>query len=93
MRHLIIVKFNTSINIQELAREITNLFKKALNINGVHKVEVHVSNTNLQNRHDLMIEMQLTPTALEIFDNSKIHKTWKSKYGKYIENKTVFDCD
>lgn len=40
-----------------------------------------------------MIEMVLTPQALELFDNSQIHKKWKTEYGKYIVNKTIFDCD
>lgn len=40
-----------------------------------------------------MIEMSLTKESLELFDNSEIHKTWKDEYGKYIVNKTIFDCD
>jgi len=27
------------------------------------------------------------------FDNSEIHKQWKSEYGKFVINKTIFDCD
>ena len=48
---------------------------------------------NLSNRHDLMIEMQLSRKALETFDNSEIHKCWKEQYGKYILNKVIFDCN
>lgn len=93
MRHFIIVKFDNSINIQELIKPIENLFNKALKIDGINKIEVYTSNINLPNRHDLMIEMLLTPKALELFDASEIHKRWKAEYGKYIVNKTIFDCD
>ena len=93
MRHLIIVKFNDSKNIKELVEPITELFNKSINIDGIKKVDVHISNTNLSNRHDLMIEMIVTPEGLKTFDNSEIHKIWKSEYGKYIANKAIFDCD
>ena len=48
---------------------------------------------NLPNRYDLMIKMELSPRALNEFDNSDIHKEWKEKFGKYIMSKTIFDCD
>ena len=93
MRHLIIVKFNDSVNAQELVEPIKKLFNKSLNIDGIDKVEVCVANVNLPNRHDLMIEMLLTPEGLKTFDDSEIHKIWKSEYEKYIANKTIFDCN
>ena len=31
--------------------------------------------------------------ALEEFDNGEIHKEWKEEFGKYIMNKTIFDCE
>lgn len=93
MKHFIIVKFNEEVRKEELLEPIKELFVQALKINGVNKVDVHVSNMNLPNRHDLMIEMNLTPIGLTEFDNSEIHKKWKSEYGKYIINKTIFDCD
>ncbi len=93
MKHFIIVKFNESIKVQELVQPIKELFDKAESIDGIDKVEVHVSNMNISNRHDLMIEMILTPSALTVFDNSEIHKQWKCEYGKYIVNKTIFDCN
>ena len=93
MRHFIIVKFDNSIYTQKLIKPIKNLFNKVLKLDGVNKIEVHTLNTNLPNRHDLMIEMLLTPTALDLFDISEIHKMWKSEYEKYIVNKTIFDYD
>ncbi len=93
IRHFIIIKFENSVNIQTLIEPIRNLFNSTLSIEGIKKVEIYESNTNLPNRYDLMIEMLLTSQALKLFDNSQIHKTWKTEYGKYIVNKTIFDCD
>ena len=64
-----------------------------MEIDGITKVEVCLSNSNRLNRHDLMVEMLLTEEALTKFDNSEIHKQWKAEYGQYIINKTIFDCE
>ena len=93
MKHYIIVKFNDSVSVNGLVEPIKELFNESLKIEGVDAVNIYVSNTNLQNRHDLMIEMKLTQLGLSNFDNSEIHKKWKSEYGQYIINKTIFDCD
>ena len=93
MRHFIVVKFDDTVNICELEGQISELFHRALDIDGVDKVEIYISNTNLPNRHDLMIEMMLTQDALKAFDGSEIHKKWKSDYAPYIVQKTIFDCD
>lgn len=60
MRHFIIVKFNDAINIKDILKPIEDLFKQSLNIDGVDSIKIYMSNTNLSNRHDLMIEMKLT---------------------------------
>lgn len=93
MKHFIIVKFKETVNKEEIIEPIKKLFNKALELEGVDKINIHLSNSDLQNRHDLMIEMNLTPTGLIIFDNSEIHKKWKSEYGELIITKTIFDCD
>ena len=62
-------------------------------IKEVEKVEIYESNTDLPNRYDLMIKMDLSKNALKEFDNSEIHKEWKEKFGKYITSKTIFDCE
>ena len=93
MRHFIIVKFNNLVNAEDLIEPIKVLFEQALEINGIDKVKLYKSNINLPNRYDLMIEMELTRSGLTAFDNSKIHSKWKEEYGKYIDNKTIFDCD
>ncbi len=93
MKHYIIVKFDESVDANEMVSQIRELFHKALDINGVDKVEIYVSNIDLPNRHDLMIKMSLSQIALELFDNSEVHKKWKSDYGRYIIQKTIFDCE
>lgn len=93
MKHYIIVKFDESVDANEMVSQIRELFHKALDINGVDKVEIYVSNIDLPNRHDLMIKMSLSQIALELFDNSEVHKKWKSEYGRYIIQKTIFDCE
>ncbi len=93
MKHYIIVKFDESVDANEMVSQIRELFHKALDINGVDKVEIYISNINLPNRHDLMIKMSLSQIALELFDNSEVHKKWKSDYGRYIIQKTIFDCE
>ena len=40
-----------------------------------------------------MIKMDLTHDGLINFDNSWIHAKWKNDYGKYIQSKTIFDCE
>lgn len=93
IKHYIIVKLKHGVNKAELAESIKILFEHALKIDDVYRVIINVSNSELENRHDIMIEMHLTVKALKEFDNSKIHKKWKEDYGKYIVSKTIFDCD
>ena len=93
MEHYIIVKFKNNYNYSCELENIKELFNKTLKIDGVKKVDIYNSNSSLSNRHDLMIKMELTKEGLTNFDNSSIHKKWKEEYGKYIENKTIFDCE
>lgn len=93
MKRYIIVKFEENIKTKEVLNTIKALFKKAMDIKGIDKVEIFTSNIDLPNRYDLMIEMTLSRQALTEFDNSYIHKEWKSRFGKYIISKTIFDCE
>ena len=93
MRHFIIVKFKDGVDKRMLVQPITELFKKVEMISGVEEVKVHLSNSDRPNRHDLMIEMELTPSGLIEYDESELHKQWKAEYGDYIASKTIFDCD
>lgn len=93
MKHYIIVKFNEKTEKEKIINPIRELFQKSIKIKEVEKVEIYESNTDLPNRYDLMIKMDLSKNALKEFDNGEIHKEWKEKFGKYIMSKTIFDCE
>ena len=93
MNHYIIVKFNDSIEKESIINSIKELFQKAIAIKEEEKIDIYQSNIDLPNRYDLMIRMVLTKNALNEFDNGEIHKEWKERFGKYIMNKTIFDCE
>lgn len=93
MKHYIIVKFKNNYNYKYEINNIKNIFDEAKKIDGIEGITIKSSNSNRENRFDLMIEMELTFEALQRFDDSVIHYNWKNNYGKYIENKTIFDCD
>lgn len=87
------MKFNKKCKKKELIKPIKELFKKAVDIKEMKKIDIYESNIDLPNRYDLMIKMDLSRAALEEFDNGEIHKEWKDKFGKYITSKTIFDCE
>ena len=93
MTHYIIVKFNENTEKKSIINPIKELFQKTSTIKEVEKVDIYESNMDLPNRYDLMIRMVLSKNALNEFDNGEIHKEWKEKFGKYIMNKTIFDCE
>ncbi len=93
MRHYIVVKFKDGENWRNLIPSINSLFSDSVNIDGVSSVKIHESNSTRKNRFHLMIELNLTASGLENFDNSDIHVLWKEKYGSLLESKTIFDCD
>ncbi len=93
MKHYIIVKFIEGYNYIEEINNIKELFNESLKLDGVSRIDIYKSNSSRSNRYDLMIMMTLTNDGLDSFDNSWIHKKWKEDYGKYIESKTIFDCD
>lgn len=93
MKHFIIVKFKKDYNYKGELNNIKDLFNKAMIIPEIKDIIIHKSNPSKDNRHDLMIEMILTIKGLQDFDNSEVRKQWKEIYGKYIESKTIFDCE
>ena len=93
MTHYIIVKFNENTEKKSIINSIRELFQKAINIKEIEKIDIDESNMDLPNRYDLMIKMVLSKNALNEFDNGEIHKEWKDCFGKYIMNKTIFDCE
>ena len=59
MQHFIIVKFKNNYNFINEIDRIKQLFNESLKIDGIKKVKIYVSNSKLNNRHDLMINMEL----------------------------------
>ena len=94
MTHYIIVKFTDTVHDKgELIRQITHHFAPAADIPGIRQVQIFTSCIDRANRHDLMIKMDLEEEALDVFDASEIHRGWKENFGRYLETKTIFDCE
>lgn len=99
MKHLIIVKFKENVwtRESEASREtladIREIFDRTQQIEGVHTVNIYENVTPRPNRHDLMIEMEMDPEALPVYDDSAAHQEWKAKYGDAIQSKTIFDYE
>ena len=94
MKHYIIVKYNDSVSDKlKLLHEIQELFEKTTQIEGIHEVHVYPCCINRPNRYDVMIEMIMEKDALVLYDDSEWHHIWKRDYAKYLEKKTIFDCE
>lgn len=94
MKHYIIVKFIPEVTKEkkaEMLPEIKTLFDNTVSLDGVEKVEVYPNVTDRPNRYDLMIEIEMAPEALPLYDECKWHKQWKADYGSLIEKKTIID--
>ena len=76
MKHLIIVKFKDNIwnredaASREMLADIKKIFNRTKQIEGVHTVNIYENVTPRPNRHDLMIEMEMDPEALPVYDAS-----------------------
>lgn len=93
MKHFIIVKFKKDFDYENSVDDIYGIFSKTLQISGISAVDVKKSNSDRENRYDLMIEITMEKSALNAYDVSAPHRMWKEKYGKYIEKKAIFDCE
>lgn len=99
MKHLIIVKFKENVwdreteASKEMLADIREIFDRTKKIEGVHAVNIYENVTPRPNRHDLMIEMEMDPETLSVYDASAAHQEWKTKYGEYIQAKTIFDYE
>lgn len=94
MKHYIIVKYNSQVTDRTaFERDIRALFAPATALEGVREVTVSPAVILSQTRHDLMICIDMDKEALAVFDDSPIHKQWKDDFARFIETKTIFDCD
>lgn len=93
MKHYIIVKFKEGFDYRSIKEPVEALFRQMLTIEGIHDVEVRLSNSERANRFDMMILIHMDPEALTAYDASEPHHQWKAQYGPQIAAKTIFDCD
>lgn len=92
MKHYIIVKWNNTVSDKvSIAVKIRNLYAAAVEIPGVEHVVIHENITQRDNRYDLMIIMDMENEGLQNWDDSILHKQWKTEYGPLIDNKAIFD--
>lgn len=93
MKHYIVVKFNEGFDYCERLEEIKAIFERTLEIDGIYSLDIKTSNSDRENRYDLMIEINMEKSALYNYDISAPHSEWKSAFGPYIKSKAIFDCD
>ena len=93
MKHHIIVKFTKGTDVKALAGPVRSIFEETLSIPGIHSVDLKLSNSDRENRYDLMIVMDMDKEALPAYDVSEPHIRWKTEYGDRVEKKAIFDCD
>ena len=93
MIHYIIVKWNTDADKNDLAVKARALYADAVEISGVHRVDIKENVTPRDNRYDLMIALYMDKDALAVWDKIDLHLKWKSDFGRFIEKKCIFDCE
>ena len=94
MKHCILIKWNREVEDKnEMLRKVKNVFDQLLIIDGIHKVEYRQNCIDRANRFDLLVEIDMDKEVLPIYDKSVPHLEWKEKYGKFVENKAIFDFE
>lgn len=94
IRHHILVKWNSIVQDKKtILLEVQNLFNELLDFKEVSEVEIIENVVYRPNRFDLMICITMKRDFLPIYDASKPHHEWKEKYGKFVENKAIFDSE
>jgi len=93
MKHYIIVKWADGVNKRELADKARKLYSNATSIECVKRVDICDNITARDNRYDLMIVLYLESDALTTWDESQLHKKWKSEFGAMIDKKCIIDCE
>ena len=93
MKHYIIVKWVNGCNKTELDKKARELYSSATSIKGVNQVEINENITARNNRYDLMIVLHMENYSLPIWDESQLHKQWKSEFGAMIDKKCIIDCE
>ena len=94
MKHCILVKWNSLVtDKKELLPGIQSIFDKLLDLDGINSVKIFENIIDRSNRYDLMICIEMDKSFLLTYDSSDPHHEWKEKYGKFVENKVIFDFE
>ena len=94
MKHYIIAKYKPEVqNREELLMQVRALYAEAARIPGVMSAKVIPNCIARENRHDLMIVLDMEKEALPAWDASEIHKAWKARFGDLLAAKTIFDAE
>ena len=94
MKHIILVKWKNELeNKRELNEKAKAVFDKLVQIDGIHFVEYRENCVDRSNRFDLMIMINMDKAVLPVYDVSAPHLEWKEKFGKFLENKAIFDYE
>ena len=93
MKHYIIIRTEEKAAAPGLAAKAEEIFPRIMSIPGVHSVEVHRSCSDLPNRFDLMIIIDMEPEALPVYDASEAHQEWKKICDSQLGYKAIFDCE
>ena len=92
MLHHIIVKWINDVDKNDTVNRVREMYATATGIDGVNEVFIKQNITPRDNRYDLMIVLDIDDDKLVIWDESELHKRWKTDFGKLIEKKCIFDC-
>ena len=56
-------------------------------------MDVIANTVDRGNRFDLLIRIDMERNALPDYDESAIHRRWKTEYGPLLEKKAIFDYE
>ena len=94
MKHCILVKWNQLVvDKKEIVAEVKTTFLDLLNYKDVKDIKFYENVIERANRYDLMICIETDKDFLPIYDDSNPHHEWKEKFGKFVENKAIFDFE
>ncbi len=93
MKHHILVKFTEGTDVSALVEHVRAIFTETLSIPGIHGLEIKTNCIDRPNRYDMMIVLDMDPSALPAYDVSEPHRRWKAEYGIITAKKAIFDCE
>lgn len=92
MKHNIMVKFRRDFVLSdEVLADIASIFRDTEKTEGIFSSEVHKNVVDRENRYDIIIVIEMLPSALVEYDESAPHLKWKEKYSSVIEKKAIID--